>query len=82
MKILTHSFITIINIIITLEQKASNNIEKKDSENKNKVNSNEDKSKKIKTFLLHIALIIGFIILLYIIIKIFVKCCKKKFAML
>ena len=81
MKIVAYYFIIIANIIITLEQKASNNLQKIDSENKNKNNNKDNKSKKIKKFLFHIALIIIFIILLYIVIKIFVKCCKKKFAM-
>lgn len=79
MKIILYFYIIFVNIIITLEQ-ASNNLQKNDSENKNNDNNGNNKSKKIKIFFLHIALIIVFIIFLYIIIKICVKCCKKKFA--
>ena len=81
MKIIIYYYLIIVNIFITLEQKASSNLQKNDPENKDKDNNNDSKSKKIKAFLLHIGLIIAFIILLYIIIKIFVKCCKKNFAM-
>ena len=60
-----------INIYITFEQNENN--KKKDDNEKNK-------SKRLKIFLLQMGSIVLFIILVYLIIKLFVRLCKKRFA--
>ena len=78
MKFLIYNFIIFANILITLEEKENN--KKNDISNKNNNDNKDIKSKKIKEFLFHISLIVIFVILLFVIIKIIVKYCKKKLA--
>ena len=66
MKILIYFYIIIVNIYITIEQKENNYLRKIES----KKDSSKNKNKRLKSFLLHMGLIVSFIILLFIIIKI------------
>ena len=61
-----------INIYITFEQNENNK--------KNDDSNEKNKSKKLKIFLLQMGSIVLFIILIYLIIKLFVRLCKKRFA--
>ena len=70
-------FILIENIFITIEQSNPNNNETNNKGIKNYNNNNEH---KIKQFLFHIGLILLFIIVFYLTIKLFIKCCKKRYA--
>lgn len=76
MKILIYFYIIIVNIYITIEQKENNYLRKIES----KKDSSKNKNKRLKSFLLHMGLIVSFIILLFIIIKIIINCCKKRYA--
>ena len=66
MKIAIFFYINIVNIYITIEQKENNYLRKIES----KKDSSKNKNKRLKSFLLHMGLIVSFIILLFIIIKI------------
>ena len=81
MKNVINYYIIIVNILITIEQKNTNNFNKNESGNTNNDNNtNNHKSKNIKSFILYICFIVIFILLVYIIVKICVKCFKKKYA--
>ena len=78
MRFVIYIFIIIEEIFITIEQKDTNfNLNKNETNTNNNNNENKNDSKKLKQFLLHIGLMVFFIILFYIVVKIFIKCCKK-----
>ena len=71
MKFVIYIFILIENIFITIEQTNINN--------GTNIKDNNDKS-KIKQFLFHLGLLLLFIISFYIIVRITIKCCRKRYA--
>ena len=82
MRFVIYILIIIEEIFITIEQKDTNiNLNKNETNiNHNNNNENKNNSKKLKQFLLHIGLMLFFIISFYIAVKIFIKCCKKRYA--
>ena len=74
MNVQIYIFILIENLFITIEQSNQNNNE---TNNKNDKSSNR---KRLIQFLTHIGLMLLFIIGFYMIVKLFIKCCKKRYA--